>query len=180
VARSYAAALFELAERKQLHDSVLASLSELDAALHAEPLLQAFLASPTIGSAAKKDALRKALQDRIHPLLLNFLMVLIDKRRQRLLLDIGMEYRQLLDERRGRLHVQVTLARAADESMRTELAEQLGRSLGREVIPEIHVNREILGGVIVRYGDRVLDGSLRRRLLSMRRRLLEAGLPTTS
>ena len=180
VARSYAAALFELAERKELHDSVLSAFAELEAALQAEPLLQTFLVSPTIAAEAKKDTLRRSLQDRIDPLLLNFLMVLIDKRRQRLLLEIAQEYRQLLDAHRGRLHVQVTLARPADDAMRNDLADQLGHSLGRDVIPEIQVNREILGGVIVRYGDRVLDGSLRRRLLSMRRRLLDASLPTTS
>jgi len=180
VARSYAQALFALGERKQLHDNFVSSLSELEAALHAEPTLLAFLASPKIAAAAKKEALRKALEGRADPLFLNFLMVLVDKRRQRLLLEISREYQTLLDERLGRLHVQVTLARQPDERMRTELTEQLGRSLGREVIPNIHVNGEILGGIIVRYGDRVLDGSLRRRMLSLRRRLLDAGLPINS
>jgi F-type H+-transporting ATPase subunit delta len=178
VARSYAEALSELGERKQLHDSFLTAITELEAALLAEPLLLTFLASPKIDKAIKKDVLRRALQERAHPLFLSFLMVLVDKRRQRLLLQVGREYRTLLDERRGRLHVQVTLARQPDEQMRGELAQQLGRSLGREVIPNIQVNRDILGGIIVRYGDRVLDGSLRRRMLSLRRRLLEVGLPT--
>jgi F-type H+-transporting ATPase subunit delta len=178
VARSYAEALFALGERKELHDSFASSLAELEAAFDAESLLRTFLASPKIGAAAKKDALRKALQDRVNPLFLNFMMVLIDKRRQRLLLEVGREYRNLLDERRGRLHVQVTLARKPDKRMQTDLAEKLGASLGREVIPHVNVNPEILGGVIVRYGDHVLDGSLRRRMLSMRRRLLEANLPT--
>jgi F-type H+-transporting ATPase subunit delta len=178
VARSYAEALFALGERRELHDSLASSLAELEAALEAESLLRSFLASPKIDAGAKKDVLRNALQNRAHPLFLNFMMVLIDKRRQRLLLEVGREYRNLLDERRGRLHVQVTLARSPDERTQDELTEKLSASLGREVIPHINVNPEILGGVIVRYGDNVLDGSLRRRMLSMRRRLLEAGLPT--
>jgi len=74
--------------------------------------------------------------------------------------------------------VQVTLARQPDEQTKTELAGRLSKSLDRDVIPHVKVNPEILGGIIVRFGDRVLDGSLRRRLLSMRGRLLQAGLPT--
>jgi F-type H+-transporting ATPase subunit delta len=178
VARSYAEALFDLAEQKQLHDSFAATLGDLETAFQSEPALAMFLASPKVGAGAKKDALRTALKNRAHPMFLNFLMLLVDKRRQRLLLEVGREYRNLLDEREGRLHVQVTLARQPEEKARAELAQQLGRSLGREVVPHIHVNRDILGGIIVRFGDRVLDGSLRRRMLSLRRRLLDTGLPS--
>jgi F-type H+-transporting ATPase subunit delta len=178
VARNYAAALFDLAEQKQLHDSFAETVADLEAAFASEPRLAMFLASPKVSAAAKKDALRGALKNRAHPLFLNFLMVLVDKRRQRLLLDVGREYRNLLDEHRGRLHVQVTLAHQPEAKVRADLAQQLGRSLGREVIPHIQVNRDILGGIIVRFGDRVLDGSLRRRMLSLRRRLLDAGLPS--
>jgi F-type H+-transporting ATPase subunit delta len=179
VARSYAEALFEVAERHKLHDSFVSSLESLRGALTNVPELRAFLASPKIESAAKKGTLRKALQGRVDPMFLNFLMILVDKRRQRLLESIDEEYRKLLDERLGRMHVQVTLARQPDERMQKELAEQLSRALGREVLPHVDVNKEILGGVIVRFGDRVLDGSLRRRMLSMRRRLLQADLPQT-
>jgi F-type H+-transporting ATPase subunit delta len=178
VAHNYAEALFELGEKQKLHDSFAASLDALDAALQSSAQLKLFLASPKIESKAKKAALRKALQNRAHPLFLNFLMILVDKRRQRLLEAIGQEYRNVLDERLGRMHVQVTLAREPDQRGREELTQQLTRSLGRQVIPHLQVNPEILGGIIVRFGDRVLDGSLRRRMLSLRRRLLDAGLPT--
>jgi len=178
VARSYADALFDIGERNKAHERFAASFEALDAVLDAAPQMGAFLASPKIGPSVKKTVLRTALEGRADPLFINFLMVLINKRRQRLLHDVGRAYRDLMDERLGRLHVQVTLARQPDEQTKTELAGRLSKSLDRDVIPHVKVNPEILGGIIVRFGDRVLDGSLRRRLLSMRGRLLQAGLPT--
>jgi F-type H+-transporting ATPase subunit delta len=179
VARSYAAALFEIGEREHLHDSLVASLDALGEALQSSPQLRLFLTSPKIDMNLKKATLRKALEGRAHPLFLNFLMVLIDKRRQRLLSVVDQEYRTLLDESLGRMHVEVTVARQPEQRAREEMTQRLTQSLGRQVVPHLTVNPEILGGIIVRYGDRVLDGSLRRRLLSLRRRLLDAGLPAT-
>jgi F-type H+-transporting ATPase subunit delta len=178
VARSYAEALFSLGEKHNRHDSFSASLAAFNGALATSPQLRAFLASPKIDAHAKKTSLRNALAGKADPIFLNFLSVLIDKRRQRLMPAIGDEYNALLDERLGRLNVQVTLARQPDATGERELAEKLSRTLGRTVVPHITVNKEILGGIIVRFGDRVLDGSLRRKMLSMRRRLLDAGLPT--
>lgn len=178
VARSYAEALFELGEKLNRHDSFSASLEALNSALSSEPQLRAFMASPSINAQNKKESLRKALAGKADPIFLNFLSVLIDKRRQRLMPEIGREYNALLDERLGRLNVQVTVARQLDAAGERELTDNLTRTLGRTVVPHITINKDILGGVIVRFGDRVLDGSLRRRMLSMRRRLLDAGVPS--
>lgn len=178
IARNYAEALFEVGERHKAHDAFVAAFAALEAAA-AEPQFNAFLESPKIDIEAKRKVLRSALGTRAHPLFLNFVMVLLQKRRQRLLVEIGHAYRSLVDEKSGRLHVQVTLARQPEAVDEQQITDQLSRVLGRTVIPHVTVNRDILGGIIVRYGDRVLDGSLRRRLVSLRSRLLEAGLPAT-
>ena len=179
VARGYAEALFELGERDKKHDQFVASFSALDEAAGRDPLVRAFLESPRIEVAAKKTALRKAMGQQVDALFVNFLMVVVQKRRQRLLFDIGREYRNLVDEKQGRVHVQVTLARAADNTLQQQISSQLSKVLGKQVIPHVSINPEILGGIIVRYGDRVLDGSLRRRLVSLRHRLMDAELPAT-
>ena len=111
---------------------------------------------------------------------LNFLLVVLRKRRQRLLHAIAASYRDLLDEKLGRLHVQVTMAHEPDEQAEQTLVSELTRILGRQVIPHITVDPALLGGVVVRYGDNVMDGSLRRQLLSLRNRLVEAALPATA
>ena len=179
VARSYAEALFELGERNNRHDQFVDSFSALDEAAGGNLQVRAFLESPKIEVAAKKAALRKALGQQADPLFVNFLMVVLQKRRQRLLFDIGREYRELVDHKQGRMHVQVTLARAADGALQEQISKQLSSVLGKQVIPHVSVNPEIIGGIIVRSGDRVLDGSLRRRLVSLRHRLMEADLPAT-
>lgn len=179
VARNYAQVLFDIGEKHGLHDSFVNSFNVLEAAVSADPRVKQFLDSPQIEVAAKKEALRKAFGKAVPPLFINFLLVVLQKRRQRLLLDIATEYRALVDEKLGRAHVQVTLAHEPDAQAQAEITRQLSKVLGRQVIPHLNINREILGGIIVRYGDRVLDGSLRRRLVSLRHRLLEAELPAT-
>lgn len=178
VARNYAEVLFEIGEKHGLLDSFVASFNALESAVAADRRIRQFLESPQIETSAKKQALRKALGS-ANPLFINFLLVVLDKRRQRLLFEIASEYRALVDEKLGRAHVQVTLAHEPDAKAQAEITRQLSRVLGRNVIPHVTINREILGGIIVRYGDRVLDGSLRRRLVSLRNRLLQAELPAT-
>lgn len=180
IARSYAAALFELGQRHGQQEEIAKAVDTLSALIEAEPRLRAFLDTPQVEPRDKKRVLEHALAERVPPPFINFLKVVVDKRRQRLLQTIATEYHTLLDEHLGRVHAQVTLAREPDERMEREIANQLGEMLGRTVIPHIHVDPQILGGIIVRYGDRVLDGSLRRKLISLRHRMDQAELPASS
>jgi len=177
VARSYAEALFELGERHDAHDDFARGLSTITSLLDADARVRAFLETPKIDVADKKRVLREALEDQVSPLFMNFVLIVLEKRRQRLLRAIAAEYRELLDSKLGRLHVQVTLAHEPDDAMEKAVTKELSRILGRSVIPHITVDPALLGGIMVRYGDRVLDGSLRRRLVALRNRMIEAALP---
>ena len=106
---------------------------------------------------------------------LNFLLVTIDKLRQRLLSGIARSFGDLVDEHMNRVHVDVTLARPIDEETKGEVADRLSALLGKTAIPHVRVRPEILGGIVVRSGDTIYDGSLRRRLDRMRRQLVAAG-----
>lgn len=178
VARSYGSALFDLGERHGKHDVFARDVDTLGAVLRT-PAIRTFLETPKIETRAKQRALRAALADRVDALFLNFLMIVIRKRRQRLLREVASEYRSLLDEKLGRLRVEVTLAHPPDDALQAQVSAELSRVLGRSVIPRVRVEPGILGGIIVRYRDRLLDGSVRRRLLSLRHRLLEVALPET-
>jgi F-type H+-transporting ATPase subunit delta len=177
VARSYAEALFELGEKHGAHDDFAQGLNTVTSLLEADARVRAFLETPKIEVAKKKSALRSALDDQVSPLFMNFVLVVLQKRRQRLLRAIAAEYRELLDEKLGRLHVQVTLAHEPDEATERTVTAELSRILGRTAIPHITVDPALLGGIVVRFGDRVMDGSLRRRLLSLRNRMVDAALP---
>lgn len=177
VARSYAETLFELAGR---HDALVAfgdAIETVARLLEENPRLRLFLETPRIDDDAKKDVVRKAFDDELPKLVVNFLLVTIDKRRQRLLRDIAQQYHALLDAHMGREHVQVTVARPVDDATREAITEKLSAALGKTAIPHIRVQPEIVGGVVVRTGDTIYDGSVRRRLEAMRRRLLGAKLP---
>jgi F-type H+-transporting ATPase subunit delta len=104
-----------------------------------------------------------------------FLQALVNNRRQMLIPVIAHAYHDLVDQVEGRVHASVTLAREADEADRAVVTNQLSRALGKSVVPHFHVNPAILGGVVVRVGDTVMDGSVRRRLATLRGKMLGRG-----
>ena len=171
IARSYAEGIYAAAEKHKLHEEFLTAFAALDVVL-AESAARVFLESPKIDTAVKKQVLRSALTDRVHPLFLNFVQIVLDKRRGRLYGAIAHEYRGLVDEAAGRLHVKVTLARHPSPEMEADIRKSLSEIFGKTVIPHVTVDAKILGGIVVRQGDQVIDGSLRRRLMGLRRRLI--------
>jgi F-type H+-transporting ATPase subunit delta len=177
VARSYTAALFELGEKHGLHEEFAQGLDTVTSLLESDPRIRSFLASPKVSLSLKRDALRTALQERVPTLLLNFVMVMLRKRRHRFLPRVAAIYREMLDVRSGRIQARVTLAHEPDDAQRQEIADVLSRITGQAVVPRITVDPAILGGLIVRYGDHIMDGSLQHRLATLRRRLVEATLP---
>lgn len=179
VARNYGDVLFALAEKHDAHDEYQESIEELAALLAAEPRLRTFLETPKVEPEEKKRVLRDALAGHVAAPFMNFLMVVVDKRRQRLLPLIAESYRASVDRKFNRVDVEVTLAREPDERMEEDIRSGLSERLGRTIVPRFRVVPEILGGAIVRYGDRVIDGSMRRQLLALRRRMMAATLPNT-
>ena len=177
VARNYAETLFELARRHDATEAYGEGLESVAALLDEDPRFRLFLETPRIDDDEKKSLLRKVFSEVLPRHVLNFVLVTIDKRRQRLLREISRGYLLLLDEHMGREHVEVTVARELDEDARRMVAERLSGVLGKEAIPHVRVRPDLIGGLIVRTGDTIYDGSVRRRLEGMRRRLLTADLP---
>lgn len=177
VARSYAETLFELADRNDALDEYGEAIETVARMLEEDPRFRLFLETPRIEDADKKAVVRRAFGDALPEHVVSFVLVTIDKRRQRILRDIATQYHGLLDERMGREHVQVSVARPVDDATRELIADKLSAMLGKKAIPHIRVRPEIIGGLVVRTGDTIYDGSIRRRLDGMRRRLLEAELP---
>ena len=171
IARNYSEALFELGE-KSGHTAEYAEL--LDAVAHAigtTPRIEAVLMSPRITKAAKSQILAQALPDAPREFVL-FLQSVVKRGRQRLFGAMASEFLALLDIKLDRVRAKVTIARAADEKLRKKIAQDLTKAIGKQVLPDFEVDPDILGGVIVRVGDRVYDGSVRRRLVRLRRQLL--------
>jgi len=177
IARSYADTLFALAERHEGTETFGDGIETVARLLEENPRFRLFLETPRIADADKKAVIRKAFATALPRGLVSFLLITVDKRRQRLLREIAREYRALLDEHAGRAHVEVTVARPVDESTLEMLTRRLTTLLGKQAIPHLRVKPELLGGVVVRTGDTIYDGSVRRSLEGMRRLLLRAELP---
>ena len=178
VARNYAETLFELASRNESIQEYGEALGMVAGLLEDDSRFRTFVETPRIDDEAKKDVIRKVFRDKAPKQVINFVLITIDKRRQTLLREISEEYSLLLDNHLGREHVEVTVARPLDDTTANVVSEQLSKMLGRQAIPHIRVKPEILGGLVVRTGDMIYDGSVRRRLEGLRRRLLTVRIPS--
>lgn len=172
IARNYAEALLTLATRAKAADAWGRLINNIGEAVLQNPKLQNFLAAPDVASQAKQQVFEKAFANEVPRPMLRFLQKVIENRRQMLFPQIATEYASLLDKAAGRIHARVTLARPASDADRISITNALSSRLGRDVVAHIDVDDTMLGGIIVRYGDTVMDGSVRRRMAGLRSQLL--------
>jgi len=166
VARNYAEALFAAGDSfGELMDAVAGAVS-------ADTRIEAMLASPRVSKGVKAQILERALKGEAPIEFVRFLQAVVRRGRQGLFGEIAQQYMVLLDKKLNRVHAGVTLAREPDARTEKEIVTRLTEALGREVRAHFRTDRNIVGGVVVRVGDRILDGSLRRRLMALKRRML--------
>jgi F-type H+-transporting ATPase subunit delta len=171
IARNYAEALFDLGEGSGQTTGYAELIDAVAAAVETTPQIQAVLMSPRVPKAEKSRMLAAALKDAPREFVL-FLQAVVKRGRQQLLRGIATEYLALVDLKLNRVRAGVTLARPADEKMRKAIQDALSQQLRKEVIASFSVDPEILGGAVVRVGERIHDGSVRRRMTKLRRQLL--------
>jgi F-type H+-transporting ATPase subunit delta len=171
IARNYAEALFELGQRAGNAERYASLIDAVAGAVETTPSVEAVLMSPRVPKAEKSRILGAAMKDSPRDFVL-FLQAVVKRGRHRLLREIAHEYMELLDQKLDRVRAGVTLARTPDEKLQRTIQDLLSRRLAKQVIAAYSVDPEILGGAIIRVGDRVLDGSLRRRMTRLRRQLL--------
>ena len=172
VARSYAEALFELAQADDAAELYAVELGQIVQLIESEADFRLFFETPRVELREKKQVLREVLEGKIPQRLLHFLLVVVDKRRQRVLPEIAVEFSKLVDQQLGRLQVDVTMAEEPDAKARASIKMHLDTLFGMEVLPRFSTDPRIIGGVVVRVGDRMMDGSIRHRLQGLRRSLL--------
>lgn len=171
IARNYAEALIALARKAGDLEGYGHAINGLAEAVANDQRLTNFLATPSVSAAEKNRVIELAFGKTLPRTLVRFVQKLVDNRRQLLLGDVATEYSNLLDEQEGRVHARVTVARATNDAEVKAIAAQLSARLGKIVVPHISVNPAILGGVIVKVGDTVMDGSVRKRIATLRTRL---------
>ena len=172
VSRNYAEVLVTLAQQAKDLDGWGELMDQVAEAVASDKRLRGFLESPRVTVAEKSRIVVKAFAKKMPKKLVSFLKAVILHRRQHLLSEIAVEYHTIVDVLAGRAHAQVQLVAAPDDKARAALAKQLSRVTGLTVVPHFTVRPQILGGVVVKMGDTVMDGSLARRLATLRSRML--------
>jgi F-type H+-transporting ATPase subunit delta len=155
IARNYSEALLALARKANAATEWGALINAVASAVENDLMLRRFLAAPQISGDQKIAVIGKALGDKVPAMFVRFLQKLVTNRRQTLIPEIASEYGNLLDAAEGRVQ------RAA-----------LSKALKKDVVPHVAVDERILGGVIVKFGDTVMDGSVRKRLETLRNRMV--------
>jgi F-type H+-transporting ATPase subunit delta len=168
-ARRYAEAAFEVAQQDGDLDTWLADLRAANTAL-AERETALFFRDPNVGREEKLETLNK-LVGHLQPHVLNLLRVLAVRQRIQLLPAILREFQELEREARGIAEAQVTVARPVDQAETRAIAQRLGQLTGKRVEVRTQVDPNILGGVVVRIGDKLIDASVAGRLQRLRQRL---------
>jgi F-type H+-transporting ATPase subunit delta len=173
LARNYAEALVSLAGKAKDLAGWGTMISDVADAITRDERLRLFLQSPRVAVEQKNEVIAKAFQDRMPRLFVRFLQSVIRHRRQALIPEMAVQYHALVDEIDGRVHAQVTISREPDGKLEKTVSDRLSKVLGKTVVPHFTVDESILGGTIIRIGDTVMDGSVKRRLERLRRRMMQ-------
>lgn len=178
-ARRYARAAFDIAVEEDRLEGWLQDMQRAQEILE-DDTLRTYLDLPKVTLARKVEVLRETLSS-LNPLAQNLIGLLVSRGAVGLLPQIAAEYQRLMDAHLGRERAEVITAHPLEDQQKERLGRWLGQLLGKEVIVTSREDPEVLGGLVVRVGDRIIDGSTKGRLEAMRKDLadLPASSPTT-
>lgn len=171
LAHVYADAFLDLTWAKGVHAEVLAELREVARVIEQEEGFQAFLATPKIRQRVKKEVVERVFGGVVSDYTLNFLRIVIDKRRQLFLREIIAAFEVGYHERAGELVVKVDTAVPLERTQASRLEAVLKQKFRKEIVLRQSVDARLLGGLVLRVGDSRIDGSLRTRLETVGARL---------
>ena len=173
IAAVYARSLFEVAREQDKLDLVREQVGEFADAVEQTRELQVFLFSPYFSAAEKEDGLDRAVSG-ADPVVVNFLKLLIENHRMPVIFRVRREYDRLWEEENKLLPVRVTSAVELDSKTVSQIGDQIAEQTGRKVELSSEVDPDILGGIVVRVGNSILDASIRTRLEQLRKQVARA------
>ena len=173
IAQVYARSLFEVATERDQLDDVRDQLGQFADALHDSRELQTFFFSPYFSTEEKKEGLGKAVVD-ADPTVRNFLELLVENHRMPAIFRVRREMDRLWQETHQLLPVQITSAVELDEGVVKRIGDEIGRQTGRTVELTATVDPEVIGGIVLRVGNSILDASIRTRLERLRKQVAQA------
>lgn len=176
VCERYAAALFEATVESDCLETVLEQTTELCSLFGSLPDYIKLLSSPVVEAGTKQAVLKEAFSEVLHPYLFNFLMLLSENGRFSDFFGIAEEFRELYDKHKGILRVTATTAVELTPELSKRLQDKLSAAMGKTIMLQNKVDPTILGGVLLRYGNTELDGSVAARLSGMRQHIKDSAV----
>jgi F-type H+-transporting ATPase subunit delta len=174
IARVYASSLVEFGQQKNVLPELEEGIRFLADLVTENKELRLFLVAPEIAKESKKEFIEKVFKGNLSDYMINFLKVLLDNDRQSCLVEIQQAMEALLDQVNNRQKVTIVTSVALDSAMKDKLGAKLKDVLKKEIILREEVNTGILGGVIIKVGDTVIDGSLMKDLRNIKNNLLNS------
>ena len=171
---AYARSILELANEKQQAEEFGQELAVIGDLLRQNPSFAAFLADPGVAESERSAALDRLFRGRVSPLVMNLMGVLNARGRLNLLGAVTEAYADLLDEQLGNVEVDVTVARKLDTAQLEEVRQRVSQALGKNAVVHQYVDEEIIGGLVLRVEDRLIDASVKSQLEVLRERMLAA------
>jgi F-type H+-transporting ATPase subunit delta len=172
IATAYARSLLDLANGQNQAKEIGQELNDLAKVIDSDPSFQTFLSNPAIGHADREQLIIKVFQGRVAPLLMNFLLVANRRARLGLLGEMAVAYSDLLDQQFGIIEVDATVSQRLSPDEFEQVRQRIAQTLKREVVLHQYIDESIIGGLVLRIGDRLLDASVKAQLRAIRRQLL--------
>jgi F-type H+-transporting ATPase subunit delta len=173
IATVYARSLFEVAQESGKLDEVREQLGQFADALDGDRELQVFFFSPYFSTEEKKDGLAKVIEG-AEPAVLSFFELLVEKHRMPVIFRIRRDYDQLWERENKLLPVEITSAVELDDEIARRIGDQIGEQTGQRVELTKTVDPDIIGGLVLRVGNSILDASIRNRLETLRKNVAKA------
>lgn len=167
IAKTYAKALFEVASDEEKYDVVGNELLFVFKCLEDEPELYQILKNPLVVKSEKKEILNSIFKGNISQEVLNFLYIIVDKKREKHIESIVKEYIALVNDAKNIMEAVAITAVPLNNEMLIKLQEILSKYSGKSVQLKNKIDTEVIGGVIVKAGDKVIDGTIKKRLEQM-------------
>ena len=178
IARRYAGAIFDIGMKQNTLDRTLEDVQEI-AKLFSIRKLAYLLREPNIPAERKETAIRQGLASKVLPTSLNLALLVVQRELVDVMPNIARELNQLVLNHKNEAKAEVTTATQLDETTKSQVQRALERMTGKKIMLETRVQPNILGGVVARVGDQVIDGSIERRLKVLQQQLL-TGVSTAS
>lgn len=171
IGRRYAEAIFDIAKKQNTVDRTLEDMREI-ARLFSHRKLLYLLNEPKIPMQRKESAIRQALESKVLPTSLNLALLVVQRELVEAMPNLARELEQLVLNYKNEAVAQVTTAMPMDQQQQNKVRQALERRTGKTILMQTKVSPDILGGVVARVGDQVIDASVRHRLAALRRQLL--------